>query len=348
MRITHDYLYNKILDLIMKKLVNSPEDIVDEMLDGLVAERPETLRRVKDSNVLVRQDAPVEGEVAVTSGGGSGHEPAFAGYIGDGFLHGAASGEVFTSPTPDMFETLIRSVDAGEGVVVIINNYDGDIMNLDTAVELVEMESDINIETVVVDDDVAVEDSEYTTGRRGVAGATFALKIASAKAAQGADLNTVAETTREAIDCIGTMSMALTPCVTPEKGESTFTLGDNKMEVGIGLHGEPGVERTSLAPADEITDRLVDAVLEDVSPSGEIATLVNGTGGTPLMELYVVNRRLTERIGDTGLDHWEAWVGEYMSSLDMCGCSVTVMDLKDEFKQLLSAPADSPAMTIPE
>jgi len=332
----------------MKKLVNDPEDVVDEMLDGLVAERPDKLRRVGDSNILVRQDAPVEGEVAVTSGGGSGHEPAFAGYIGEGYLHGAASGEVFTSPTPDMFETLVREVDAGEGVVVVINNYDGDIMNLDTAVELLELEGDIDVETVIVNDDVAVEDSEYTTGRRGVAGATFALKVAGAKAAQGADLETVAETARRAIDRIGTMSMALTPCVTPEKGEPTFTLGEDEMEIGIGLHGEPGVERTELAPADEITDRLVDGVLEDLDPSGEVATLVNGTGGTPLMELYVVNRRLSERIDDTGLDHWDAWVGEYMSSLDMCGCSVTVMDLTDEFKELLSAPADSPAMTVSE
>jgi len=332
----------------MKKLVNDPEDVVDEMLDGLVAERPDSLRRVPDSNILVREDAPVEGKVAVTSGGGSGHEPAFAGYIGEGFLDGAASGEVFTSPTPDMFETLVRSVDAGEGVVVIINNYDGDIMNLDTAVEMIEMEGDIDIETVMIDDDVAVEDSEFTTGRRGVAGATFALKVASAKAAQGADLKTVAETARAAIDRIGTMSMALTPCVTPEKGEPTFTLDEDEMEIGIGLHGEPGVERTELASADGITDRLLDGVLDDLDPSGEVATIVNGTGGTPLMELYVVNRRLRERLDDADLDHWRAWVGEYMSSLDMCGCSVTVMDVDEEFKELLAAPADSPGMTVVE
>lgn len=332
----------------MKKLVNDPEDVVDEMLDGLVAERPDSLRRVPDSNILVRQDAPVEGKVAVTSGGGSGHEPAFAGYIGEGFLDGAASGEVFTSPTPDMFETLVRSVDAGEGVVVIINNYDGDIMNLETAVEMLETEGDIDIETVIVNDDVAVEDSEFTTGRRGVAGATFALKIASAKATQGADLETVAETARAAIDRIGTMSMALTPCVTPEKGDPTFALGEDEMEIGIGLHGEPGVERTELASADGITDRLLDGVLDDLDPSGEVATIVNGTGGTPLMELYVVNRRLRERLNDAGLDHWRAWVGEYMSSLDMCGCSVTVMDVDEELKELLAAPADSPGMTVVE
>ena len=332
----------------MKKLVNDPEDVVNEMLDGLVAERPDSLRRVPDSNILVRQDAPVEGKVAVTSGGGSGHEPAFAGYIGEGFLDGAASGEVFTSPTPDMFETLVRSVDAGEGVVVIINNYDGDIMNLETAIEMLETEGDIDIETVIVDDDVAVEDSEFTTGRRGVAGATFALKVASAKATQGADLETVAETARAAIDRIGTMSMALTPCVTPEKGDPTFALGEDEMEIGIGLHGEPGVERTELASADEITDRLLDGVLDDLDPSGEVATIVNGTGGTPLMELYVVNRRLRERLDDAGLDHWRAWVGEYMSSLDMCGCSVTVMNVDEELKELLAAPADSPGMTVVE
>jgi len=332
----------------MKKLINEPDDVVDEMLDGLVATRPDRLRRVPDSNVIVRQDAPVDGTVAVTSGGGSGHEPAFAGYVGEGFLDGAAAGEVFTSPTPDTFETLVRAVDAGEGVLVVINNYEGDIMNLETAVELVEMEADTAVETVVVDDDVAVEDSEHTSGRRGVCGSTFVLKAAGAKAATGADLTTVAETARAAVDRVRTMGVALTPCVTPEKGEPTFTLEEGEMEVGIGLHGEPGVERTDVASADEVANRLLDAVLDDLDPSGEVATIVNGMGGTPLMELYVINRAVRERLDDEGLDHWRAWVGEYMTSLDMCGCSVSVMDVDAEFRTLLSYPADTPATTIPD
>jgi dihydroxyacetone kinase-like protein len=332
----------------MKKLINDADDVVDEMLDGLVAARPGRLRRVPDSTVIVRQDAPVKGTVGVTSGGGSGHEPAFAGYVGPGLLDGAAAGEVFTSPTPDTFRTLVEAVDGGEGVLVVINNYEGDIMNLETAVELVEMETGTAVETVVVNDDVAVEDSEYTSGRRGVCGSAFVLKAAGAKAAMGADLKTVAETARAAVDRVRTMGMALTPCVIPEKGEPTFTLADDEMEVGIGLHGEPGVERTDVAPADEVTDRLLDAVLDDLEPSGEVATIVNGMGGTPLMELYVVHRRVRERLQAEGLDVRAAWVGEYMTSLDMCGCSVSVMDLNAEFAALLSSPADTPATTIPE
>lgn len=334
----------------MKKLINDPEDVVDEMVDGLVAERPDALRRLPDSNVVVRRDAPTEGKVAVVSGGGSGHEPAFAGYVGEGFLDGGAAGEVFTSPTPQTFETLIRAVDGGAGVLVVVNNYDGDIMNLETAVEMVEMESDIDVETVFVDDDVAVEGSLYSSGRRGVCGSTFVLKAASAKAARGADLRAVTETAADAVDRVRTMGVALTSCVTPEKGEPTFDIDDGEMEVGIGLHGEPGVERTAVDSADRVTDRLLDGVLEDLDPSpgADVATIVNGTGGTPLMELYVVNRRLQERLREEGLRTWDAWVGEYMTSLDMCGCSVTVMELDEEFKELLSHPVDAPGLTVSE
>jgi len=330
----------------MKNLINSSENVVDEMLDGLVAERPDALRRVPDSNILVRQDAPVEDKVAVTSGGGSGHEPAFAGYIGEGFLDGAASGRVFTSPTPDMFETLIQSVNAGEGVLVVINNYDGDIMNFEAAMEMVEAEHNIDTETVVVADDVATRST--SGGARGVCGMVLVHKVAGAKAMQDASLEEVAATTKKAVNRVATMGVGLTSCVTPQKGTPTIDLGPEEMEVGIGNHGEPGVERTELMDADDVTDRLSDAVLADldIESGARVATMVNGMGATPLGELYIVNRRLQALLSDRDITTERAWVGEYTTSLDMAGCSIVVMELDDELASLINAPADSPGLTV--
>ncbi|MFC4358635.1 dihydroxyacetone kinase subunit DhaK [Halobium salinum] len=330
----------------MKKLINSPETVVDEMLDGMVAAHPEYVRRLEGTQVLVRADAPVDGAVAVVSGGGSGHEPSHAGYLGEGMLAGAAAGEVFTSPTADEFEAMIREVDGGEGVLCVVKNYEGDVMNFDTAAEMAEMEG-VEVRQVVVDDDVAVEDSLYTSGRRGVAGTVLVHKCAGAKAAAGGSLDEVAEVAEKVVDNVGTMGTALTSCVTPEKGEPTFDLGDDEIELGIGIHGEPGVERTEHTSADEITEHLTERVLEDLDldDGQEVVTIVNGMGGTPLMELYVVNRRLQELMDDHGLETWDAWVGDYMTSLDMMGCSVTVCAVDDELKELLAAPADTPALT---
>jgi dihydroxyacetone kinase-like protein len=325
----------------MKKLINEPDDVVDEMLDGMTAAYPNRLRRLPDTQVVVRDDAPVDGKVALVTGGGSGHEPTHAGYVGDGMLDGAAAGGVFSSPTADEFEELIGACDAGDGVLAVVKNYEGDVMNFETAIELAEMEG------VVVDDDVAVEDSLYTSGRRGVCGTILVHKAAGAKAARGAELSEVKRVAEKVVDNVGTMGTALTSCVTPEKGEPTFDLGDDEIELGIGIHGEPGTERTGLMSADEIADALTEAVLDDLDldTGREVLTIVNGMGGTPQMELFVVNRRLQERLGERGLETWDAWVGDYMTSLDMAGASITVCAVDDELKELLGAPADTPALT---
>ncbi len=333
----------------MKKLINEPEAIVDEMLDGMVAAYPDRMRRLDDAEVLVRKDAPVDGKVGVVSGGGSGHEPTHGGYIGEGMLDGAAAGEVFTSPTADQLESMIEACDAGEGVLAVVKNYEGDVMNFDTAAEMAEMQ-DIEVSQVVVDDDVAVEDSLYTTGRRGVAGTILVHKVAGAKAAEGADLDEVTRVAEKVVDNVATMGTALTSCITPDKGEPTFDLGEDEIELGIGIHGEPGTERTEIMSADEITEHLTEQVLDDLEldEGQEVVTIVNGMGGSPLMELFVVNKRLQELIGEHGLETWDAWVGDYMTSLDMDGASITVCAVDDELKELLSAPADTPGLTVTE
>ncbi|MFC6718828.1 dihydroxyacetone kinase subunit DhaK [Natrialbaceae archaeon GCM10025810] len=329
----------------MKKLINDPENVVDEMLDGMVAAYPDRLRRLDGTNVLVRNDAPVDDKVGIVSGGGSGHEPTHAGYLGDGMLDGAAAGEVFTSPTADEINETIQACDAGEGVLCVVKNYEGDVMNFDTAAEMAAME-DVDVEQVVVNDDVAVEDSTYTSGRRGVCGTIFVHKVAGAAAERGEDLDEVRRVAEKVVDNVGTMGMALTSCVTPEKGAPTFDLGDDEIELGIGIHGEPGVERTDMMDADEIAAELTTAVLEDVEPEGEVATIVNGMGGTPLSELFIVNRAVQDHLEDEGLETWDTWVGDYMTSLEMAGCSVTVLDLDDELKGLLSDPANTPAFKV--
>ena len=328
----------------MKKLVNDPEDVVDEMLDGMVAANPDSLRRIDGTNVLVRADAPVDGKVAIVSGGGSGHEPTHAGYLGEGILDGAAAGEIFTSPTADELSEMIQATDAGEGVLCVVKNYEGDVMNFDSAAEIAEMEGVSDVEQVIVNDDVAVEDSTYTSGRRGVCGTIFVHKCAGAMAERGEDIDEVKRVAEKVIDNVGTMGMALTSCITPEKGEPTFDIGDDEIELGIGIHGEPGVERTDIMDADAIAERLTEQVLEDLEPEGEVAIIVNGMGGTPLSELFIVERKLDEILADEGLEVWDAWVGEYMTSLDMEGVSITVLDLDEELKDLLSDAADTPGL----
>ena len=329
----------------MEKLINDSDDVVDEMLEGMVAAYPDRLRRLPDTQVVVRDDAPLDGKVGVVSGGGSGHEPTHAGYIGDGMLDGAAAGDVFSSPTADEFEALIGACDGGEGVLAVVKNYEGDVMNFETAIELAEMEG-TEVATVVVDDDVAVEDSLYTSGRRGVCGTIIVHRAVGAKAAEGGDLDEVQRVGQKVVDNVGTMGTALTSCVTPEKGEPTFDLGDDEIELGIGIHGEPGTERTGTMSADEVTEKLTGSVLDDLGLDGrqEVVTVVNGMGATPQMELFIVNRRLQELLDERGIETWDAWVGDYMTSLDMAGCSITVCAVDEELKQLLGAPADTPAL----
>ena len=329
----------------MKKLINDPDDVVDEMLEGMVAAYPDRLRRLPDTGVLLRADAPVDGKVGVVSGGGSGHEPTHAGYLGEGMLDGAAAGEVFTSPTADELEEMVAARDSGEGVLMVVKNYEGDVMNFETAGEMVELEG-TDVAQVVVDDDVAVEDSLYTSGRRGVCGTILVHKVAGAAAHRGDDLVDVQRVARKVIDNVGTMGTALTSCVTPEKGDPTFELGEDEIELGIGIHGEPGVERTGMMSADEITEELTTSVLADLDldDGQEVVTIVNGMGGTPLSELFIVNRKVQELMDEHGLETWDAMVGDYMTSLDMMGCSVTVCAVDDELKELLAHPADTPAL----
>ncbi|QSG14823.1 dihydroxyacetone kinase subunit DhaK [Halapricum desulfuricans] len=330
----------------MKKLINDPEDVVDEMLDGMEAAYPDRLRRLDGTNVMVRSDAPVDGKVAVVSGGGSGHEPTHAGYIGDGMLDGAAAGEVFTSPTADELSEMLQATDSGEGVLCVVKNYEGDVMNFETAAEMAEMEGVEDVEQVVVNDDVAVEDSLYTSGRRGVAGTILVHKVAGAAAHRGEDLEEVARLAEKMIDNVRTMGTALTSCVTPEKGEPTFDLGEDEIELGIGIHGEPGTERVDMMPADDIAEELTGEVLDDLDPDegDEVVTIVNGMGGTPLMELFVLNRKVQELMDEHGLEVWDPMVGDYMTSLDMMGASITVATVDDELKELLAYEADTPAL----
>lgn len=328
----------------MKKLINKPEAVVTEMLAGMVAAHPEYLRKVDEYNCLVRVDAPVAGKVGIISGGGSGHEPAHAGFIGKGMLDGACAGNVFSSPTPDHFYAAAKAVDSGAGVLMVIKNYSGDLMNSEMAAEMAEAE-DVKVTRVIVNDDVAVENSTWTTGRRGIAGTVFVHKIAGAKAAQGASLEEVTAVAEKTNANVRSMGMALTPCIVPVAGKANFSLGDNEMEIGMGIHGEPGINRTCLDTADNVTALLTEKIVADLpyQAGDEVAVLVNGLGATPLMELYIVNRKVSEVLAAKGIKVHKTYVGEYMTSLEMAGCSVTLLKLDAELKELLDAPADTPA-----
>ncbi len=321
----------------MKKLINNPENVVNEMLEGIVKAHPEYVKRVEGADVLVR--ANKGDKVALVSGGGSGHEPAHGGYVGTGMLDGAVAGAVFTSPTPDQVFEAIKAVDAGKGVLLVIKNYTGDVMNFEMAADMADMEG-IKVDKVVVNDDVAVKDSLYTVGRRGVAGTVFVHKIAGAYAEMGEDLAKVKAVAEKVIANVRTMGMALAPCTTPASGKPGFELGETEMEMGIGIHGEPGTYRAELKEADAIVDEMLGKILEDRSFT-EVAVMVNGFGGTPPMELYVVNNHVADVLAQKGIKVYKTFVGNYMTSLDMEGCSITLLELDDELKKGLDAPADT-------
>ncbi|MFD2657383.1 dihydroxyacetone kinase subunit DhaK [Gracilibacillus thailandensis] len=319
----------------MKKVINNANHVVDEMLDGLVTAYPTFLKRLPGTTVISRSDAPVQGKVGIVSGGGSGHEPAHAGFVGKGMLDAAVAGEVFTSPTPDQIIEAIKAVDSGNGVLLIIKNYTGDVMNFEMAQEMAEMEG-IEIASVIVNDDVAVEDSTFTVGRRGIAGTVFVHKIAGAKAATGASLEEVRAVAEKTIANVRSMGVALSSCTVPAAGKPSFTLADNEMEIGIGIHGEPGIERLPLEEADNITTILVDKILADINyEKAEVALMVNGLGSTPEMELHIVNRKISEILMEKEITLYKTWVGEYMTSLDMEGFSITLLKLDSELKDLL-------------
>ena len=329
----------------MKKFINQVENVEQEMLAGIAKAHPNHLRKLPDYTVLVRSEKK-EGKVALISGGGSGHEPAHGGFVGKGMLDAAVAGAVFTSPTPDQVEAAIREVATDAGVLLVIKNYTGDVMNFEMAAEMAEMDG-IRCMNVITNDDVAVQDSLYTTGRRGVAGTIFVHKIAGAKAEEGASLEEVHAVAQKVIANVRTMGTAITPCTVPAAGKPGFEIGEDEMEVGIGIHGEPGTHKEKLTPVNDIVDHMLSKILADIDYTGsEVAVLVNGSGATPLMELYIINNRVADVLAEKGIRIYKTMVGNYMTSLEMAGFSVSLLKLDDELKALLDAPADTPAWKV--
>ncbi|GAB4072905.1 dihydroxyacetone kinase subunit DhaK [Barrientosiimonas marina] len=322
----------------MKKIINDPNAVVQEMAEGLAAAYPDDLEQLPGTTVIKRRTAPESNKVGIVSGGGSGHEPAHAGYVGKGMLDAAVAGEVFTSPTPDQIFEAIKAVDGGAGVFMVVKNYTGDVLNFDMAAELAEAEN-IKVAKVVVNDDVAVDD---VASRRGIAGTILVHKMAGAKAEQGGSLEEVKAAADKAAENVRSVGMALTPCTVPAAGTPSFTLAENEMEIGIGIHGEPGIERKEIAPADDIAQELTDKLLADYDFSGsDTAVIVNGLGSTPEMELYIMNNKVQAILANNEINVYKTLVGEYMTSLEMTGCSLTLLQLDDELKQLLDEPANT-------
>ena len=329
----------------MKKLINRPDDVVREELEGIAAAHSDRVKVSLDPYYVMRKDAPVQGKVAVVSGGGSGHEPMHGGFVGRGMLDAACPGEVFTSPTPDQILAATKAVSGGAGVLHIVKNYTGDILNFEMAADLAK-EDGIQVEAVVTNDDVAVQDSLYTAGRRGVGVTVLAEKICGAAAEAGRPLGEVAELCRKVNANGRTMGMALTSCTVPAAGKPTFELGEDEMEIGIGIHGEPGRERRKLATADEIVEVLASTIVDDLpfKSNDRVLAFVNGMGGTPLIELYVVYRALDRFLKGRGITIERNLVGSYITSLEMAGTSITLLRLDDELVRLWDAPVNTPGL----
>jgi dihydroxyacetone kinase-like protein len=329
----------------MKKLINDPADVVSEALLGIEAAHPELT--VDHSNKLIlRGDAPVAGKVGLISGGGSGHEPLHGGFVGLGMLDAACAGEVFTSPVPDQMLAATKAVDSGAGVLHIVKNYTGDVMNFEMAAELAAAEAGVDVVSVVTDDDVAVQDSLYTAGRRGVGVTVILEKIAGAAAEQGRTLTEVADVAKVVNANGRSMGMALTSCTVPAAGKPTFELGEGEMEIGIGIHGEPGRRRVPLAPAKDIAEMLVEPIAADLpfSSGDGVIAFVNGMGGTPLIELYLMYNEVARILGGHGIQIARSLVGSYITSLEMAGCSVTLVKVTDDLIALWDAPVNTPAL----
>lgn len=328
----------------MKKIINNPDDFVDEMIEGIVLAHPDKVKTPgEDSRIMVRADAPVEGKVGIVTGGGSGHLPLFKGYVGTGLCHGVAIGNVFSSPSAQQCFEAAQAVNGGRGVLFLYGNYGGDIFNFDLASDLAELE-DIEIMTVLGRDDVASQPKERADERRGVAGIFFAYKTAGASSERGDDLATVARIAEKTVVNTATMGVGLSPTILPTTGAASFELPDGEMEIGIGIHGEPGIHRGPLATADAIADQILTAVTVDLNlQSGDrVAVLVNGLGATPLEELYVLYRRVHQELCSQGIEIVRRYVGEFATSLEMAGASISLLKLDEELLDLLEAPACSP------
>ncbi|HTF52747.1 MAG TPA: dihydroxyacetone kinase subunit DhaK [Pseudonocardia sp.] len=329
----------------MKKLINNPADVVTDALRGMASAHPE-LRVDLENKIVYRADAPVQGKVGLLSGGGSGHEPLHGGFVGLGMLDAACAGEVFTSPVPDQVVAATKGVDGGAGVLHIVKNYTGDVMNFEMAAELAAAEAEVEVAVVVTNDDVAVQDSLYTAGRRGVGVTVVLEKIAGAAAEQGRKLAEVAEIAGRVNENGRSMGMALTSCTVPAAGKPTFELTDTEMEIGIGIHGEPGRRRVPMAPAREVAAQLVEPILADLDFTGGdgVLAFVNGMGGTPLLELYLMYQEVATILDKAGVRVVRSLVGPYITSLEMAGCSVTLVKLDDELTGLWDAPVRTPGL----
>ena len=329
----------------MKKLINDPADVVSEALAGIEAAHRD-LRVDHANKVIYRADAPRSNKVGLVSGGGSGHEPLHGGFVGLGMLDAACAGEVFTSPVPDQVLAATKLVDGGAGVLHVVKNYTGDVLNFEMAAELAEAETGVQVVSVVTDDDVAVQDSTWTAGRRGVGVTVLLEKIAGAAAEQGRSLDEVADVARRVNGNGRSMGLALTSCTVPAVGHPTFDLGEKEMELGVGIHGEPGRERIPMAPARDIAAMLVEPILEDLPfRSGDgVVCFVNGLGGTPLIELYIVFNEVAQILAGRGVQIARSLVGPYITSLDMAGTSVTLLRVDDELLSLWDAPVRTPAL----
>ena len=325
---------------LMKKLINKVDDVERELIEGLAKAAPKKLRKLDEGNIIVRTPKK-EGKVALVSGGGSGHEPAHGGYVGEGMLDCAVAGSVFTSPTPDQIYEGIKAVATEAGVLAIVKNYTGDVLNFEMAIDMAKEEG-VHADYVIVNDDVAVKDSLYTTGRRGVAGTIFVHKIAGARAEEGASLAEVKACAEHVIKNVRSMGMAIAPCTVPAAGKHGFTLADDEIEIGIGIHGEPGTSREKMLSANEAAKRLLDTILADLDYSGrEVAVLVNGMGATPLMELYIINDFVQDYMKEKGVKVYDTMVGNYMTAIEMAGFSLSLLRLDEDMKRLYDAKADT-------
>lgn len=331
----------------MKKLINKPGDVPDEAVEGYVKAFSNYVRKLENQRVVVRKDVPVDGKVGILVGGGSGHEPFWFGYVGKGMYDAVVVGDIFSSPTPEAAFKGTRAVDGGEGVLYLLGNYQGDKMNLGMAQERCEEEG-IPVEITNVTDDVASAPKGQEEERRGVAGNIIAAKIAGAKAERGGNLEEVKAATDKANENIRTIGVALSPCIMPSTGEPHFELEENKMELGMGIHGEPGVERTELKSADEVAEMMTEKILKDLSIEGddEVVAMMNGLGATPLQELFIMWRKVKDILSERKIGVYRTFVGNYCTSIDMKGCSLTLARLDDELKDLFTDPADTPYLSI--
>lgn len=325
----------------MKKFVNDPREFVPEMLEGIALANPDTLAYDPRFNLIRRADAPRADKVSIIQGSGSGHEPAHVMVVGKGMLDGACPGDVFAAPPTDYVYESGKILASDKGILLLVNNYTGDRMAFDMAKEMLEAEG-LDVATLFINDDVAVKDSLYTVGRRGVAGNFFVIKACGAKAEEGADLAEVVRVGEKVNSVARTMGIALTGCTPPAKGEPIFTLADDEMEVGVGIHGEPGRRREKTKSADAIVDELLDAIVPDLpyEAGDEVALMVNGLGGTPISELYLLYGLAHKKLAAKGIKVWRSYVGEYCTSLEMAGASITLVKVDDEIKGLLEAPAE--------